>query len=104
MGDAYQQRAQMYLAWPLWTKGGALFMSQRRSDFQDSDCIEGSLKSYSRPDFCDGRAMGSCQPRRMAINRSPKQRTAPIVAAADVGRFSIFPRTMRAAPINAATA
>jgi hypothetical protein len=27
MGDAYQQRAQMYLAWPLWTKGGALFMS-----------------------------------------------------------------------------
>jgi hypothetical protein len=31
MGDAYQRRAQMYLAWmPLWTKEGALFMSPRR--------------------------------------------------------------------------
>lgn len=50
------------------------------------------------------RAMGSCQRRRMAINRSPKQSTAPATAAAELGRCSILPSTTIAAPISAATA
>ena len=62
------------------------------------------LSTDSSQPFCGGRAMGSCQPRRMAINRSPKQRTAPVVAAAEVRKFSIFPSTITAAPISAATA
>jgi hypothetical protein len=66
-------------------------------------CIERSQRA-THPDFCGGRAMGSCQPRRMAINRSAKQRTAPLVAATEVGRCSILPSTIRAAPIRAATA
>ena len=48
--------------------------------------------------------IGSCQPRRMAINRSPKQRTVPAAAAAADGRCSIRPITTTAAPIRAATA
>lgn len=55
-------------------------------------------------DLCGGRAMGSCQCRRMATNRSPKQSTAPAIAAAAAGTCSILPSTTTAAPINAATA
>jgi hypothetical protein len=50
------------------------------------------------------RAIGSCQPRRMAMNRSPKQSTAPAIAAAEDGRCSIRPMTTTAAPPRAATA
>ena len=51
-----------------------------------------------------GRAIGSCQPRRIAIKRSPKQRIAPVAAAAPDGTCSICPTTTAAAPIRAATA
>lgn len=56
------------------------------------------------PDCSGGRAMGSCHPRRMAINRSPKQRTAPAIATPEAGRCSVLPSTTTAAPISAATA
>ncbi len=45
------------------------------------------------PDYSGGRAAGSCQPRRIATNRSPKQRTAPAIAAAEAGTCSILPTT-----------
>src|SRR3954451_6376462 len=69
-----------------------------------SYCPSNPLTVVSADDSSDGRAIGSCQPCRMAINRSPKQRTAPAAAAPEDERCSMLPITTTAAPISAATA
>lgn len=50
MGDAYQRRAQMYLAWmPLWTKEGALFMSQKVVSFIRRNSINSRMLAEENP-------------------------------------------------------
>ena len=49
-------------------------------------------------------AIGRCQPRRIAMNRSPKQRTAPAIVTAVDGSRNAVPITTTAAPARAATA
>ena len=51
-----------------------------------------------------GRAIGSCQPRRIAMNRSPKQSSCAGHRRRAGGNRSIRPITTAAAPIRAATA
>src|SRR5262249_41096819 len=75
------------------------------------EAVDGDLLLWTDPEVnsdhslmrCLGeRAIGSCQPRRMAMNRNPKQRPAPAKAAPDDGRCSIVPVTTMAAPSRAA--
>src|SRR5215469_9574756 len=49
-------------------------------------------------------AIGRCQPRRIAMNRITKQRTAPAIVTAVDGSRNAVPITTVAAPARAATA